>query len=373
MPPFRDAVRIEAEDGGSFDLFNSLSLANDLTAPSEAAFEVGDDGTWSKLEEITGLGRKFKVFVNNRLKLTGRVEVTDLPIDAQQGAVTRFTVRTVMADAMYASADPSVKVQKTSLKDFILFLWAPLGVTESDFVFNADVSRDLMTGISSDGTKPTVALETLQIQQAKVNPPETIYQATDRHLQRHGLMVWDSPDGKIVVGSPDDEQQPQYNFRLYTDYRRQSNNVLTAQKTRDASGVPGLIGVYGIGGGQEWTKSRVRGFAMRQELIDAGFYRPVLIINEGVKDDSLAQRQAAREMTNRALKLDSWTLRVDGLSYWNGSQQVQYGVDTVCNVYCSVAGGPNGAYLIYRVVQDLSANDGATTELTMVKKGIWKL
>jgi hypothetical protein len=368
-----DRVRIEAEEAGSFTIFNSLSIANDLTAPSEAAFEVGDDGTWGQLEQLTGLGKRFKVFVNDRLKLTGRVELNDIPIDPSNGAVTRFTVRTVMADAMYASADPKTKVQNTSLKEFILYLWEPLGVTEADFVFRADVSRDLMTGVASDGRKPAVALEALQIDQAKVNPPETIYQATDRHLQRHGLMIWDSPDGKIVVGAPDDEQQPQYHFRMYGDSRRNSNNVLSATRTKDWSGVPGLIGVFGTGGGQDWTKTKVRGFSSQQALLDAGFYRPVLIVNEGIKNDSLAQRQAAREMTNRSLRFDTWTVVVDGLSYWDGARQIQYGVDTVCEVFSTVAGGPTGAYLIFRVQQNLSPSEGATTELTMIKRGIWKL
>lgn len=372
-PRRRDTVRIETADGGSFTIFNSLSMVTDLTAPSEAAFEVGDDGTWGQLESITGLGRKFKVFVNDRLKLTGRVELNDIPIDAANGAVTRFTVRTVMADAMYASADPKVKVQNTTLKDFILYLWEPLGVTEADFVFDANLSRDLLTGVTSDGRKPAVALETIQVQQAKVNPPETIYQATDRHLQRHGLMLWDAPDGKIVIGAPDDEQQPQFHFRMFGDSRRNTNNILSAQRTRDWSGVPGIIGVFGTGGGQDWTKTKVRGFAIQQDLLDAGFYRPVLIVNEGIKNDSLAQRQAAREMTQRALRYDSWVINVDGLSYWDGSTQIQYGVDTVCDIHSTVAGGPNGAYLVYRVQQSLNVTDGATTELTVVKRGIWKL
>jgi hypothetical protein len=57
-----DTVRIESEDGANFDIFNSLSIANDFMAPSEAAFEVGDDGTWAELENITGLGTTVFVF-----------------------------------------------------------------------------------------------------------------------------------------------------------------------------------------------------------------------------------------------------------------------------------------------------------------------
>lgn len=370
---YRDRVRIEAQDGGSFDIFNSLAIANDLMAPSEAAFEVGDDGTWSELEALTGLGKVFKVFVNDRLRLTGRVELNDIPVDASSGAVTRFTVRTKMADAMYASASPSVKVKSSTIKEFILFLWAPLGVTEADFIFKADVSRDLMTGVSSDGTKPTVELEEIDTDQAKVNPPETIYQATERHLKRHGFMIWDAPDGKLVIGAPDDAQRPLYNFRMFGDSRRNNNNILSATRSKDWSGIPGLIYVAGTGGKKEWTKAKVRGFAEQAAINDAGFYRPVLIINEGLKTDALAQRQAESEMTNRSKRLDTWTIKVDGLSYWDGSQRIPYGVDTVCEIHSTVAGGPNGAYLVHRVMLSRNVNDGDTAELTVLKRGIWRL
>lgn len=370
---YRDTVRIESSTGGAFDIFNSLTIANDLTQPSEAAFEVGDDGTWAELEDLTKLGAQFKVFVNDRLRLSGRVELNDIPIDASSGAVTRFTVRTKMADAMYASANPNVKVKSTSIKDFILYLWKPLGIAEEDFQWYADVSRDLMTGVSSDGSQSPVALEDIDVESAKVNPPETIFQATDRHLRRHGLMIWDAPDGKVVVGYPDDLSRPLYQFRMYGDSRKQQNNVISASRAKDWSGVPGLIYVAGTGGKQEWTKSKVRGFVEQAELNAAGFYRPVLIVNEGVKTDALAQRQANREMTNRSMRLDAWTIRVDGLSYWDGSNRIPYGIDTVAEVNSTVAGGPNGAYLVHRVAMSRNAGEGDTTELSLIKRGIWRL
>ncbi len=368
-----DTVRIESETGGSFDIFNSLSISNDLLAPSEAAFEVGDDGTWAELEDLTNLGSLFKVFVNDRLRLTGRVELNDIPVDPSSGAVTRFSVRTKMADAMYASANPNVKVKSTSIKDFILYLWAPLGITEQDFQWYADVSRDLMTGVSSDGSKSPVALEDIQEEQAKVNPPETIFAATDRHLKRHGLMIWDAPDGKVVVGYPEDRQRPTYQFRMFGDSRRNQNNVLSATRAKDWSGVPGLLYVAGTGGKQEWTKAKVRGYASNEDINNAGFYRPVLIINEGMKTDELAQRMANSEMTKRSMRLDTWTIKVDGLSYWNGSERVQYAPDTVAEVHSTVAGGPNGAYLVHRVQMSRNPSEGDTTELTMLKRGIWRL
>src|SRR5690606_15209716 len=105
--------------------------------------------------------------------------------------------------------------------------------------------------------------------------PETIFQASDRHLKRHSLRRWDAPDGKIVIGVPDDQQRPSYSFRMYGDSRRNQNNFISASRSKDWSGVPGFLYVAGTGGKKEWTKSKTRGFAVNQAILDAGFYRPV--------------------------------------------------------------------------------------------------
>jgi len=117
----------------------------------------------------------------------------------------------------------------------------------------------------------------------------------------------------------------------------------------------------------------VRGYAAQQAVTDAGFYRPVLIVNEGVKTDALAQRHANRELTNRSMRFDTWTIKVDGLSYWDGGNRIPFGVDTVCDVQSAVAGGPQGAYLIHRTSMSRNASEGDTTELTLLKRGIWSL
>jgi prophage tail gpP-like protein len=230
-----------------------------------------------------------------------------------------------------------------------------------------------MTGVSGDGTQSPVALEELKEEAAKVNPPETIFQASERHLSRHGLMIWDAPDGKVVVGYPEDKQRPLYTFRMFGDSRRNQNNVLRMHRTKDWSGVPGLLYVAGTGGNKDWTKAKVRGFVDQTEVAKAGFYRPVLIVNEGLKNDAMAQRQADREMTNRIKRMDTWTVTVDGLSYWDGSERIQYAIDTTAEVFSTVAGGPNGAYLVTRVQLNRNVSEGDTAELTLLKRGLWRL
>ncbi len=103
-----DVLRVEAEGVGAFERFTSFALAFDLTQPSEANFELGDDGSWDDLERFIAHGVKYRIYINGALNLTGRVEVQDVPTDLE-GSVVRFSVRTKLADAVFASADPKTR------------------------------------------------------------------------------------------------------------------------------------------------------------------------------------------------------------------------------------------------------------------------
>ena len=242
----KDTVRLEAVGGKTFDRFTSLEITSDLTAPAEASIECGDDGTWQSLKDYLALGAPFKVFTNDRLRLTGRLESADIPVDAASGASVRFLVRTKLADATYASCDPAIAIQQTTLKEVVLKAYASLGYAESDFVFNADTARDLMTGKPAGGKQsPETSLAPLKVDEARVNPPETIFEFVERHLQRFHFSHWDSPDGKIVVGAPNDQQAPLYRFLCKRGAAARANNVLSARRSRDASDSPSHIGVFG--------------------------------------------------------------------------------------------------------------------------------
>ena len=373
-----DKVRVEviassSVAGGQLDNFTSLLIRNDITMPSEASFEIGDDGTWQSLGEVFEPGVEFQVFVNNTPRLRGRVEMNDVPFDVRAGAVVRFTVRTKLSDAMYASADQRTRVKDVSIKDFVLALYEPLGYAESDFQFDQSAARNLITGKRKSTDEAPVDLEPIKIDEARVKPPETIYAAADRHLRRHGLMHWDDPMGKIVVGVPNDTQDPTYTFNMFRGPRSKTNNVLGATRTRDWSGIPAIVGVFGRGGKRDFTKARVAGFAEARDVSDAGFFRPVTIVAEGIRTQELADRAAARELSARSKRKDAFSIDTDGLSWWDGQGQTLYAPDTVANINTDVAGGNAGAYYVHAVSMMRDAANGDTTQLDLVKRGIWRL
>jgi prophage tail gpP-like protein len=365
-----DRVHVEGE-AGTFDRFTSIELTNDLTAPAEAAFECGDDGTFRSFEKIIAFGSLFRVLVNDRLRLTGRVEAHDVPTDAAGGATVRFVIRTKLADAAYASANPKIAIQGATLKQVVLRAYAPLGYIEPDFVFKQDLARDLMTGKSSKASQRILDLEPIKLEQAKVSPPETVFEFVERHLLRFHLTHWDSPDGKIVVGAPDDQQRPIYNFRLKVGPNGRHNNVLSAQRVRDLSDAPSLLSVFGIGGKTDFQKTKIARRFEVPEVAQAKLYRPVIIVDEALRSGDQAEGRLRREVAARSKKLDSWEIHTDGLSYWDGQSRFPYGIDACADVDIDTAGGSTGSYLVHRTRMRLDPENGATTELSLVRKGLW--
>jgi len=376
MPRPQDNIRVEAVGIGELAApFTSITVINDLMSPSEAAFELGNDGTFAAIEDQVAHGTEYKIWVNNKLRLTGRVEAQDIPMDAMGGSVVRFTVRTKLADAMFASAPEGLRVKDTSIKDFILKLYEPLGYAESDFVFDQYVSRDLLTGRSTggQGTPVGVDLEPIAVADAKVQPPETIYDAADRHLRRHGFIHWDSPDGKIVVGGINDTQEAIYKLLCNRSTTNVANNVLALTRVRDWSDIPSRTAVFGVGAGRGTSRARVGYQTIDQDVIDAGFHRPVNIIAEGIRKSGLAKQAALREQSARSKQKDAWQVQLDQWSYWDGYTNVPWGVDCVIEVESDLAGGPLGKYYVHRVMLNRTPSDGDTSNISILAAGIWRL
>lgn len=377
MPRPTDKLRIElvggSGSGSAFDIFTSFEVVNDITTAFEASFEFGNDGTWESVKDYITLGSQYKVFQNDLLRLTGRVEMSDIPEDATAGSVCRFVVRTKIADALFSGADPGVKVKKTSVKDFLLALYAPLGYTESDFEFKANVARDLMTGVSTDGQgePKKVDLEPMKVEDAKVQATESIFAAADRHLRRFGLMHWDSPDGKIVVSAPNDTQPPLYFLRCLRGKKGAQNNILSCTRTQDYSDIPSQITVHGRSGGK--PRKKLKGVATDDDVTAAGFHRPVVMAAEEFKIQSLVDRSAARELSARSRRKDCFDILSDSLSWWDGYKNIPWATDTVCNIETDNAGGALGNYYIHRVALRCDANGGNTTNLSILRSGIWRI
>jgi len=369
-----DRLRVENLDGeGVLENFTSATITNSLTEPAETAFELGDDGTWEGINRAVSPGSRYRVFVNGRPRLTGKVELLDAPFDASGGATVRFTVRSKLSDAWYQAADPNVRIKGASIKEYLLALYDNVGIFEDDFVFDAAAARDLMTGKQPGGGESPPDLEEIEEEHLRPNPPESVYMAADRALRRHGLMHWDSPDGRIVVSSPNDEQAPLYSLRAMVGPPGRANNILSAVRTKDWTEVASHVVVYGKSGGLQHATGKVRAVVEDEEVVSAGFFRPVIVIADTAKTQEMAEHAGRRERTARAKRKDAWRVTVDGLAFWNGGEAIPYGIDTTCEVVASVVGGPAGAYFVHRTTLERTPGNGDVATLEVVRRGVWDL
>lgn len=379
--PVRDTVTITKEGGGDASLLinraTQFEIVTDLLAPSTARFELGDESTWEALRDTAAIGSRVIVAVNGYTRLRGRLLTRNLSATVGGGATVQLAVRTRLADAMFTACDPGVGVKNVQLKDLILQAFKRMGLEESDFIFQGDVSRDVLTGRGSRNV-PEPAVHTLREDEARPHPPETIYAFVDRHLSRFGLMMWDAPDGRLIVDRPDVDQRPIYSMTMRKGQASKTNNLLSATKTEDFEEVPRDLWVFGVGGGRDINRASVKFvqfdttlFAVDPRLSYSA--RTAVIIDESIKTEAQAEARAKREMMRRSLQKDTWVLETDGFSYWDGMEAFPYVINTIAGVQVDVAGGASGPYLNYNVTMRGNAHDSMTTTITTAGRDVWRL
>lgn len=384
MPRERDDLKVELIDPvdgvlGVLDRFTSFELSMDLEAPAQASFEIGDDGSYDQVGRFVQPGGRYKVTLNGTTVMIGTVETTDIPMDSQAGAVLRYVIRTSLSQAAYASARP-VSMTDATLGAFVGRLYEQLGLSQSDFIFRASLARDLLTGASkgsgkSAGSNDEVKLARYKLDAARVRPPETIYNAADRHLRRFGLMHWDGPDGRIVIGAPNDRQEPTYTLSAFRGERSVRNNLISLSRTIDYSQVPSSVTVSGVGGGKDYSRSRVIGRAFDTDVGAAGLHHPVIVLAESIQNQAAADSAARRELVSRSRNKDHLTAVLDGLSWWDtdNGRRVPWGVDTTASVQSDLAGGDIGTYYVQSVSLRRDAIGGDVSTISLARQGAWTL
>lgn len=367
-----DIISLEGE-AGALRIFDRVEVVNDITGPATASFSIGDDGSYESLYRALAHGKPFTIYLNGFPRMRGIVVAQEIPDDARGGTMIELRLATKFADAYVSSAEPDIKVENTSIKDFITRLLAPIGYEEDDLAFLPAAERDLMTGRPTRGGAAPADLDKIQVPQAKVNPPETVYDAGMRHLKRHSLMWWDAPDGRIFVGTPDVDQRPLYRFRSKRGARSQGNNVINLRRVADWYEIPTSVTVFGGIQNKQLAKATVTATSANADMLRAGFYRPVYLPAEQIKTLAGAERQARREIAQRSKRKDAYEITVDGWSYWDGSSTTPYAPNTTADVDLDALGGVQGRYYIHKVTMREDARGGQQTTLSLVHPDVWRL
>jgi prophage tail gpP-like protein len=368
----RDEITIEGERG-VFSRWQSITVANDIMGLNECALDLGDDGAEADFMRTIRNGELFVVKINGRPRLSGRSEVVEAPI-TPEGTRVRWIIRTKFADASWCSADPSVSVEKTTIKQFVIAQYARLGYAESDFVFAPGADADLMTGVAKGaGLQPDFI--SAKIDAAKPQPTETVRQVVERHLKRFHMAHWEGPDGKIYVGQPNDEADPTFTFTCRRGPESVRNNCTKATSKQDWSNAVSEMWVYGQSTGKDIAGAAIKGVSKDQELLDVyertkQFYRPVVLQNTEAKDLKEAETMARRERSARSKDKDAFTIQADAWTWWSDAgDQIPYAPNRVA--FVDVFNRDPGNYLVTATTSVMSIDQRATTQLTMLAKGIW--
>lgn len=366
----RDQIWIEGARG-RFDRFQKIEVSTDIFGEAQAVVQIADDRAWGTIAPFFFPGSDYRVICNGLPVFVGRVDCAELPTSPDDGTTIQIVLRTRLADTRVGTADSTVRVENTSIEDFILALYAKHGFVRGDFIFSPELDRDIVTGTRKN-KPPPVDLEPLKADKAKVQATETTEAAAKRHLERHHLMLWDAGSGGICVGIPDDTQAPSYRF----EQRRGFCNFRQARPVRDWGDIPSSIRVHGGKVGSTTQRAPVIGIARDPDLATAGrgvhFRRPVVIQAEGVKDLARAEAQARRELAVRSRRKAAWEITADDWTYWDGRRTTPYAIGTTADIDVTTHDGTDlrGVFLVTGVRKTLDIDAGPMTSLTLLRQGL---
>jgi prophage tail gpP-like protein len=201
-------------------------------------------------------------------------------------------------------------------------------------------------------------VETITVRQARPQPGETAWAYLQRHAQRLGLLLWVSPDGLIVVSSPNYGAEPRH--RIVRRAGDQRSNVIEAVSTYDASGRYSKTLVYGRTGGNDATRSRFRGAAVDDSM---PWPRLKIIHDGGIRSQDEADRRAKREAKTAAMRAEVHSYEVVGHEQ-NG---LLWAPDTMIDVVDDVE-GLDGTFWCFRRTL-LTGPSGNTTKVYLLPPG----
>lgn len=372
-PP--DTMRLDTPMG-SLEVFERLEVVSTIMGPAEATFELGDETALASLPALQH-GMPAIVSVNGHPCIKGRLMSREPSGDTSSGVSVELALETIIGCAQTVSSDPDVSFSTTTLRAFLtalygrvtgvpsLFSWWPVKI-----VTNYSLERDLLTGRPTKGGKIDPSIEMVLGESVKVQPPEAIYETAAKNLRRFGVGHWDTPDGNIFVGKPDETQAPIGRFVLKRGPAAVANNVIRVRRSEDWRGVPSVVRTHGIQGAPEVNWAPIVGEASYADVTAQAGYRPV-IVKGSIIGENLAQAkgQAKRELAVRSKRKDALELEVDGWAWWDGSALIPYAPNTMWDVDLDVLGGVQGSYLCLSVSRRLDPRGGPTTTLQLTARG----
>lgn len=214
---------------------------------------------------------------------------------------------------------------------------------------------------SSSGQTPS-DLERLTLRDARPRPGETIWEYLDRHARRLGVLMWMSPRGQLVLGSPHYGQAPLYSFVRRFQNRADDPNTILSGPVRDTlADRVSRVTVYGRTHGSDVERARVRATAT-----DPDMTVPIeqVIHDNDVRTEAEANRRAKRALAESQARARTVEYQLPD----HGMGRYLYAADTMARVVDEWAGIDEAMYVTGRTFSR-SREAGTGTSVRLARRG----
>lgn len=207
-------------------------------------------------------------------------------------------------------------------------------------------------------------IQRLKVKDARPRIGETVWAFLERHVRRLGLMMWMSPDGKLIVSSPHYAQEPSFAaHRRFVSLGESPNNVSSGGVRQDIGERYSKVVVYGRGNVRSGARRVPKGIATDSAWPE-GFGPKLLVLQDtSIRDDAAAARRALRELGLRKQQ----SIVLDYVLDDHGQRSGIYCIDSVCSVVDETANIAGNYYCVRRQFQRSEA--GTRTIVRLVPVG----
>lgn len=358
-------ITIQSSAGRVLDQLQTVEVIRSLQQPCEASFSVGDIATWEALRSELAIGSVWSVYVAGSRRLVGRLMTRAPTGDSATGVLMQCSIVSALYDAQYCSVPRYRQIKRATLRQVIEHAYEELQPT---FEFRADVARNFLTG-SKTAAGFAADVDSVTVYDAQAEPGTPPAQYVSEHLARFGLIQWDSHDGGLIIGAPNEDPTPQFSLS-----DADAINIAASQDYRDATAKLTVTGAVTATARSQFTRVTTIAGAVRKNqtsltddvLTAAGVPRHVVIDDAESKTGAQAERRARREMSARLMATDTLQASVHGFT-----RDGLHWTENCCVAVQSREAA--GLYIVLGVTQSESAANGPVTQLALLRQGIWRV
>lgn len=203
-------------------------------------------------------------------------------------------------------------------------------------------------------------VERERIGEAAPHPGESIWGFLHRHAERLHIQMWMSPDGKLILGTPDYSQPSRYRFvRRFTNDPTDPNNFSDGTAERDGSELFSKVTVYGHTRSRDERRSPFRAVVKNDTV---PFRRTKIVQQQDVSSQEEAEAAAHRVMREGIAMSEVLTVDADD----HGQGRYLYAIDTMADVVDEYSEIDGPRYVIGRTFER-TRDRGTRTQLKLIQ------